>query len=85
MISAATNTGTVHLVTEAHADDWYLRLRNRLLVLSAAVANPNNGPDILDAIAAEIDATIEMLPDEGQMQAALQRQPYESKGSRAVQ
>lgn len=69
----------IQLSTDAPADYWCQRIRNRLMVLSAAASNPNNGPAIQDAIAAEIDATIEMLPDEGQMEAALQKLPYISK------
>lgn len=77
--------GHVQLHTEARADDWCLRLRNRLLVLSAAAGNPHNGPAIAEAISAEIDATIEMLPDEEQMAAALQKPPHESKGGQPQQ
>ncbi len=56
-------------------DDWCLRLRTRLLVLSAAAGNPDNGPAVQQAVAAEIDHVIEMLPDEQQMTAALKATP----------
>lgn len=61
----------VVLGTESPADEWAYRLRYRLLVLSAAAANPDNGPAIQEAISAELQYVIEMLPDEEQMTQAL--------------
>ncbi len=63
----------VVLTTDAPADEWAFRLQYRLLVLSAAAANKDNGPAILEALSAEIQAVIEMLPNEEQMEKALQK------------
>ncbi len=67
----ALRNNQVQVSTGADAEDWSIRLRYRLMILSAAAANPNNGPAILEAISSEIDFMLEMIPDEAQMKKAL--------------
>lgn len=69
-----TGNDTVHVVTTARTEDWYYRLRRRLLVLSAAVRTQPIGEDIREAISAELEDMIEMLPDERQMEQLLSAQ-----------
>jgi hypothetical protein len=73
------NNDRVTVVTTARPDDWVYRLRNRLMVLSAAAGNSNINQHIGEAIASELDATLEMLPDEFQMMQAIQTPPHEMR------
>jgi hypothetical protein len=62
----------VQVSTDSKADDWALRLRNRLLVLAAAATgNIYQRDEVNEALAFEIEAVLELLPDERQMERAL--------------
>lgn len=79
MIQVVNNR--IHVATHAAHDEWHLRLRNRILVLSAAASNTENGPAIIDALGGEILALLEIIPSEDQMALLLSLPDTGPKGS----